>query len=543
MKKKLITGVGIITIIFVVTGVFIFSKIRLVTSSEEIRDSQEKVLDKYSDIMIHLRGAQADLYRHEAGYSQDIDALAENILKVEDTLSAIRTSYARLESGSCNSCHAVGPKVAALLARLDEASDHLRKYEQKISIIATTRDIRLAISWENEATEEGNRLLHIVDGAAEATAVMTRHIDKLQLASLERSGYAIFIAIILSALLSLAVILSLMRSMREGLSKLIGGIEKVSSGEYGSKVDIASDDEIGFLANKFNGMTDNLNDVTRQKDALMEELRQLNNDLDARVREAAEELRITHEQMRRTETLSAVGTLASGVAHELATPLGSLLSYVRMIRKSNKGGDGIAAEMGILENELVRCRDILTGMLSFVRAPEKEKIPTDINAMLHEIVQLTTHQTRSRKISVSESPDPSLPLIPAVPGRLKQVFLNLIINAIQAMPGGGQLEVATSFGSEAKKVYVKISDTGCGIPESDINRIFEPFYTNKDEGTGLGLSISYGVVKGHGGDIEVESEEGRGTTFVISLPVSGGGITENAVEEEDGATKSTKVTK
>ncbi len=538
MKKKLITGVGIITIIFVVTGVFIFTKLRLVTSSEEIRDSQEKVMDKYGEMMIHLRSAQADLYRHEAGYSQDIDSLAENILRVEDALSAIRTSYASLEAASCNSCHPVGPKVAALLMRLDYASDHLRNYEQKISIIATTRDIKLATSWENEATEEGNRLLNIVGGASEATAAMTRHIDKLQLASLEQSAYSIFIAIILSALSSLTVILLLMRSIGEGLNKLIGGIEKVSSGEYGSKVDVSSDDEIGFLANKFNGMTANLDEVTRQKDALMEELRQLNNSLDERVREAAEELNMTHEQMRRAETLSAVGTLASGVAHELATPMGSLLSYVGMIKKSKEGGDGIAEEMGIIEKELMRCRDILTGMLSFVRPPEKERIIMDVNVMLREIIQLTKHQTRSRKISVSESLDPSLPLIPAVPGQLKQVFLNLIINAIQAMPGGGQLEIATSFASEAKKVYVKISDTGSGIPKSDINRIFEPFYTNKKEGTGLGLSISYGVVKGLGGDIEVESEEGKGTTFIISLPVSRGGIAEEAGKDEDVAANS-----
>jgi signal transduction histidine kinase len=526
MKKKLITGVGIITLIFVVSGIFIFANLRLVTSTEQLRDSQDKVLDSYSDIMFYLRSAQAELYRHEAGYSRDIDGLAENVLRIEDALSAIKMGYGGMHAASCNNCHATGPKVAALQMRLDRASDHLRKYEEKISLIATTSDIKLVESWENEATEEGNRLLDIVTGAAEATARMNRHLDRLQISSLKRSGITIFAAIILSSLFSLAVIALLMRSIRRPLNMLVEGIERVSSGNYSSRVDVTSDAEIGFLAKTFNTMTGSLETTTRQRDLLEDELRQLNANLEKRVSKATEDLKRSHEQMLRTETLSAVGTLASGVAHELATPLSSVINYVQMIRRRTGDQDRISGEMSIIEKELARCRDILRGMLAFIRPPEKERMLTDINGILHDMIELTKYQTRSNKIYVRESLDPRLPSIMAVQGQLKQVFLNIIVNAIQSMPEGGELEVATSPDDEAQKIEVKISDTGSGIPSSNMNRIFEPFFTDKKSGTGLGLSISYGIVKGHGGDIEVYSEEGKGTTFLIRLPVSTVGVTE-----------------
>ena len=237
------------------------------------------------------------------------------------------------------------------------------------------------------------------------------------------------------------------------------------------------------------------------------------------MKEATDELKATHEHMLRTETLSAVGTLASGVAHELATPLSSIINYVQMIRRRTGGGDGLEAEMGIIENELVRCRDILRGMLAFVRPPEKEMVPTDVNGALRDLIELTRHRARSGKIEIKSNLDPSLPLVTAVPGQLRQVFMNIMVNALEAMPEGGEIGVSTSLEDEGRKVAVRISDAGSGISAEDINRIFDPFFTNKKSGTGLGLSISYGIVKGHGGDIVVESEEGKGTTFVISLPV------------------------
>jgi two-component system NtrC family sensor kinase len=544
MKKKLIAAVGIITLIFIMSGIFIFANLRLLASQERLRDGQDRVLDSYSDIMVWLRSAQAELYRHEAGYSRDIDALAENILRIEDALSGIKAGYRSLDTASCNDCHAAAPKIASLQLRLDHASEHLRKYEEKVSLIATARDASLADSWENEASREGNKLLGIITRASEATARMDRHLGKLQMDWLGRSGFSIFAAIVLSALLSLAAIIYLMRSIKRRLDMLVQGIERVSSGNYDSKVDAVSNDEIGFLAETFNTMTSNLDKTTRQRDILEGELRELNASLEKRVSYATEELKRTHEQMLRTETLSAVGTLASGVAHELATPLASVINYVQMIRRRTDERERLAEEMSIVEKELVRCSGILRGMLSFVRAPETEKVPTDVNNIIRDLTELMRYRAKSGKVTVKESLEPSLPPVMAVPGQIKQVFMNIMVNAIEAMKEGGKLELETSMKHEGRQIAVRISDTGCGIPRSDLNRIFEPFYTSKNEGTGLGLSLTYGIVKGHGGDIEVNSEEGRGTTFVISLPVSQCGIAEpggeNGTKDKDMTAKSAK---
>jgi two-component system, NtrC family, sensor kinase len=253
----------------------------------------------------------------------------------------------------------------------------------------------------------------------------------------------------------------------------------------------------------------------------MQELQQLNNVLEHRVEEAKEELRITHERMLHSETLSVVGTFASGVAHELATPLSSIISYFRMIRDRIISQEDLGEDVEVIEAELLRCRNILRGMLNFARAPEKDKKVTDVNAIIRDLLALVKYQTEfKKKFVIDENLDPKLPGIMAVPGQLRQVFMNIIVNAIQSIPGDGKITVSSLTVEDEGRIVVNISDTGCGVHEDELNRIFHPFYTSKESGTGLGLSISYGMIKGHGGDIKVKSEVGKGTTFSVYLPVT-----------------------
>jgi two-component system NtrC family sensor kinase len=252
----------------------------------------------------------------------------------------------------------------------------------------------------------------------------------------------------------------------------------------------------------------------------MRDLQELNSDLELRIREAKEELRVTHEHMLRNETLSVVGTFASGVAHELSTPLSSIISYFEMIRGGLAAHTRLAEDVDIIESELHRCRNILRDMLNFARPPEKDKIVTDVNSIILDLLALVRYQTEYKKVSITEHLDPGLPGIMAVPGQLKQVFMNIIVNALQSMPEGGELTVSTAAAQDGENITVSVLDTGCGIPEAEMNKIFHPFYTSKKAGTGLGLSISYGIIKAHGGDIEVRSEPGKGTIFSIYLPAA-----------------------
>jgi two-component system NtrC family sensor kinase len=258
-----------------------------------------------------------------------------------------------------------------------------------------------------------------------------------------------------------------------------------------------------------------------QKEKLMNELTDLNSDLDRRVQEATAELRAAYEMVLRNETLSAVGTFASGVAHELATPIASIMIYFQMVKERVPQEDKLADDVQIIEKELKRCNTILRGMLDFAKAPEKEKTLTNINAIIHDLLALVRYQPAyKRTIAIKEDLGPSIPMVPALPGQLRQVFMNVIVNALQAMPDGGTLCVSTSMSVDGRMVIVGISDTGRGIPQDELDRIFQPFYTGRETGTGLGLSISYGIIKGHGGEMEVKSKEGQGTTFFIYLPLS-----------------------
>lgn len=519
MKKKLITGLCLITFILIISGMFIIRSLNVIISNTELKERQEKILSRYNNILYNLKGAQAELYRHQAGYSRNIDSLVEYVLQLEDMLSSTKADYiAQLGNSACNNCHSIQQKVGALKNMLEQTDRHLAQYKEKISRIITLKDASLARSLDKEAAKDGEEIIAIISTVRHVTSKMTERMEESHITSMRQSSYLIIVAVIVSIMLSALIFVVIMRSITGPVDILVKGLEKVSSGDYHSKVAIESGDEIGFLAKTFNTMTDNIDTMTRQKEKLMRELQDLNDDLERRVQAATEQLRITHENMLRSETLSVVGTFASGVAHELSTPLSSIISYFQMIK--GRMPEQIAEDADIIEGELHRCRNILRGMLNFARAPEKDKTMTDVNSIIRDLLALIRYQTEYKKTVITENLDSRLPAVMAIPGQLRQVFMNIIVNALQSMSEGGELNVSTSGGGDGRKIVINVSDTGCGIPENELNRIFQPFYTNKQSGTGLGLSISYGIIKGHGGEIEVESKPGKGTTFVISLPVS-----------------------
>lgn len=519
MKKKLLLGLSLITLIFIISGVFILHNLNVITSNHEVKEQQEKIISRYNSILINLKGAQAELYRHQAGYTRDINVLVDSVLQLEEMLTLTKNDYTKLiGKASCDRCHLARGKLNTIMPMFEEIEFLLKKYKARISRIVTLGDFELSRPLEADATQDGDKIIGEMTTIQHAALKMNEKLETFQVTAIERANYSIIVAIVISVLLSIIIVVVIMRSIAGPVLKLVKGIENVASGRFDSKVEIVSRDEIGFLAETFNTMTDNLNRTTQQKESLMLELRDLNSDLERRIEEAKEELRITHENMLRSETLSVVGTFASGVAHELATPISTIISYFGMMKGRLSAQD--AEDADIIESELHRCRNILRGMLNFARTPEKEKSLTDVNSIIRDILALVKYQTEYRKIVISEDLADGLPGIMAVPGQLRQVFMNIIVNALQSMSGSGELSVSTSAEGDSGNIVIRISDTGCGIPEGEINKIFNPFYTSKESGTGLGLSISYGMIKGHGGDIEVKSGYGKGTMFKISLPIT-----------------------
>jgi HAMP domain-containing protein len=369
MKKKLITGLGLIALIVVLSAVFILANLNVITREQNLGKQHERVISRYTDMLYLARSAQAEMYRHQAGYSRDIDRLVEHMLQFEDLLSLVKKDFLLSTSaGQCIGCHSAANKSSE--AMLTGIADNLRAYEAGINLIVTSRDRKLTDAAEHDATAEGEKIIAAIDTLRRRTMEMTDRNEALQKVAVARSMYSIIGTLVVGAVCVLIVGVLLLRSITRPVSLLVKGVEKVSSGDYGCKVNIESSDEIGFLAAAFNGMTANLARMTGQREALLRELRELNSTLEQRVQEATEQLRLAHEKVLRSETLSAVGTFASGVAHELATPLSSVLSYFQMIKGKIQADDRFAGDLSLIEGELVRCRKILRGMLDFARAPK-----------------------------------------------------------------------------------------------------------------------------------------------------------------------------
>jgi PAS domain S-box-containing protein len=227
-------------------------------------------------------------------------------------------------------------------------------------------------------------------------------------------------------------------------------------------------------------------------------------------------------QLSQADKMSSIGLLAAGVAHEVNTPLAVISSYAQMLAKQLTGDDKKSALLEKITRQTFRASEIVNSLLNFSRTSGTEFGATDINKVIHDTLTLLEHQFKTARIEVQQEFAAGLPPIQGNAGRLQQVFLNLFLNAKDAMPGGGRLRVATSNGTG---VSVTVSDTGSGIAPEHINRIYDPFFTTKtapkegqNRGTGLGLSVTYGIIQEHAGKIRVESQPGAGTTFHLEFP-------------------------
>ena len=230
-------------------------------------------------------------------------------------------------------------------------------------------------------------------------------------------------------------------------------------------------------------------------------------------------LRDTQEQLLQSEKLAAMGRLTSQIAHELNNPLYGIMNTLELLKTEIPADNKRRKILEMALSETVRLSDLLRKMLSFSKPDQEERHPVDINSVLDEILLLHEKQLKENDINMSATFAEGLGLVNASKNQLRQVFLNMVANARDAMPGGGTLSVVTDDDSDT--VYVKVTDTGTGIREEHLDKIFDSFFTTKGEvkGVGLGLSVCYGFIEDHGGDIEVKSQVGEGTTFTITLPV------------------------
>jgi two-component system, NtrC family, sensor kinase len=234
-----------------------------------------------------------------------------------------------------------------------------------------------------------------------------------------------------------------------------------------------------------------------------------------------EELEKTQMQLLQLEKMASLGRLAAGVAHQLNNPLSGITLFTKLVMEEYDLDEGARKDLTRIMKDAERCRDTVGELLKFARQTKPIRQPNDINRAISRPLFILEQQPLFQNIVVEKDLDPALPPVQTDIPQLNHLFMNIILNAAQAMEGNGRLTIKTIFLAEKEQVRIIISDTGPGIPEEFLPHIFDPFFTTKDqgEGIGLGLSLAYGIVKNQGGEIKVRSSPGEGATFIIDLPL------------------------
>ena len=298
------------------------------------------------------------------------------------------------------------------------------------------------------------------------------------------------VSLIAAATVVLAILIAipLSLSISRPFTDLVAATHRVARGDWSVRVPIRGLREMRTQAESFNTMVETLQD--------------------------------TQDQLVRTEKLASIGQLAAGVAHEINNPLGSVLLYADILCKDTPEEDVQQREdLQMIIREANRCKTIVNDLLNFSRQNEVLAQTIDLNEMLRQLAREHRKQELYQNIELIEDLDPAIPAIQADPLQIHQVLVNLMKNSAEAMPDGGQLTLRTRSGPTPGVIALEVQDTGSGISQDNMKRIFTPFFTTKPigKGTGLGLAIAYGIVKMHRGQINVQSEIGRGTTFTITL--------------------------
>jgi two-component system NtrC family sensor kinase len=517
LSLKLILWVGAITVI--VIGVFAYANLH----GQQKQLMNETILGARQLSATLTRSLRFDMlhnYREALYNSIETIGAQEGIEKIRifNKIGAIMFSSDKEETGqlvdkkaeACYACHAVDKPLERLdtpeRSRIFRSNGH--RLLGMITPIYNEPDCYNAACHYHQGDQ---KVLGVLDISLSLAATDKRIQDI-------KDKTVVFSVITILAV-SLIIGFFVQRGVYRPVKELVAGTTRVASGDFDHTIPARSEDEIGQLAESFNIMTHRLKKAD-------EEIKDLIKNLEKKVAKRTDQLKAVQYQLLQSEKLASIGKLAATIAHEINNPLNGILTYTKLIER--KLADGTLKKdeipkflsyLGIMERETERCSTIVRNLLDFARQREPSLKPdVDINAVVEEALSLLANQIALQEIQLEKRFN-QLPPIVADPMQLRQVFLNIILNACEAMHNAGVLTVTTALANKRKKaVRVEVTDSGVGIDEKDLPKIFDPFFTSKEKGTGLGLSVVYGIINSHQGTIEVDSKAGEGTTITITLP-------------------------
>jgi len=339
-----------------------------------------------------------------------------------------------------------------------------------------------------------------------------------------RSAIFILILGVLSLIAEVSILYLVLRGkIAIPLKSFIQATDEVASGKLDIKLDDRRNDELGRLAISFKSMA---KDITQRDKQLKEHAVNLEKEVEAKTASLKTELQERKKMEKvllESEKMAAVGQLAAGVAHEINNPLGVILGFSQSIVKHIKTGDALEMPLKSIEREAVRCKELVQNLLTFSRTGQAEREEANLNQLIESSLSLVMAQSKIKNVELVKDLSSNIPKLLSNKNQIQQMMMNLINNALDAMPKGGKLTLRSKKSrlNNQDAVEIQVEDTGVGIPKEIQTKIFEPFFTTKEvgQGTGLGLSLVYEIVQKHQGQIKVDSQTGKGTVFTIVLPV------------------------
>ncbi|MGA7459112.1 MAG: ATP-binding protein [Candidatus Korobacteraceae bacterium] len=411
---------------------------------------------------------------------------------------------------ACYGCH----EKSMPLSRLNR-SDRFRIYradgERVLGVITPIENEPACSNAACHAHPAGMQVLGVLD-----TNISLAKVDQSLAHEKREMTAATFVALIAVVFLSGLFVWIVVRNP---LRELKAGTDRIAAGNLGYQIPVRAQDEVGELAQSFNDMSNRLQ-------VAQAEITAWAHTLEERVDEKTRELKQAHQRMLHVEKMATIGKMAAVVAHEINNPLSGILTYAKLVKRwiekntmTSPKQEEMKGSLDLVASESKRCGELVKNLLSFSRVSPMNLAWCDLNQVIDRCVRLVQHKLEMSGIQMNLNLEQELPTAHCDPAQIEQVVLAMVINAIDAMPQGGNLWISTGVVA-GSAIELVIRDDGIGIPEEHLVHMFEPFYTTKESGgSGLGLAISQNIVERHGGQIDVKSVVGEGTTFKIVLPI------------------------
>jgi signal transduction histidine kinase len=479
MRKKILVGLGVLSLLFILIGAYTIVTVDRATSrlDQLVRLHQVEILREH--LLLQIKRVQSDLAWSGTRYASGVDTIVSHGVQMGKVIDR------------CFQCHH-SPQVTETLVDLKSQTE---KYEDFLSHVLTLDANRARRDAEkDEAIRRGQELIAQVNGIIALTSRVLASNTKAVFGQIAITKTMLFLLVATGPLILMTLGLLFSRTLTTQMNTLLTATRRLKGGALDHRIE-GLKDEFGEVAASFNEMADSLEEQM--------------------------------QKMRRTEQMVVVGELAAGLGHEVKNPLAGIKAAVNLLSEELTLNREDREMFSQIVEQVGRLEALMKGFLNFAKPPRPQWERVGINEVLEKTIDfyLGSHRSPSQAsgpFDIRKSLGHSLPRTMADPVQLQQVFLNLFLNAADAMPDGGTLEVRTLYDGPADSIRIDIKDTGTGIDPEILERIFSPFLTTKSKGTGLGLAICRQMIEQHGGSIGAENDPSGGALFRIVLPVKRG---------------------